>query len=70
MLGNTVNSHLTNKDMPKFLQYPGACGLTSLLMALKPKSRDFAQILDKLWNKISSIKDLHQIGRASCRERV
>ena len=40
MLGNMVNSNLTNEDMPKILQYPGACGLTSLLMALKPKSRN------------------------------
>ena len=54
-----VNSNLTNEDMPKILQYPGACGLTSLLMALKPKSRNIEPILDKLWNDISSVRDLH-----------
>ena len=59
MLGNTVNSQLTNKDMPKFLQYPGACGLTSLLMVLKPQSRGIVQTLDELWNKFSSVYNLH-----------
>lgn len=59
MLGNMVNSNLTNEDMPKILQYPGACGLTSLLMALKPKSRNIAPILDKLWSIISPVHDLH-----------
>jgi hypothetical protein len=58
MLGNMVNSKLTNEDMPKILQYPGACGLTSLLMALKPKSRNIAPILDNLWSIIRPIHDL------------
>jgi len=59
MLGNMVNSNLTNEDMPKILQYPGACGLTSLLMALKPKSRGIEPILNKLWSIIISVHDLH-----------
>ncbi|MHA1729928.1 MAG: thiamine-phosphate kinase [Promethearchaeota archaeon] len=41
-----------NEDMPKFSQYPGACGLTSLLMAFKPKIRKFDSILDILWERI------------------
>jgi len=47
------SNSISNEDMPKYMQYPGACGLTSLLMALKPISRSFVPILDDLWGKVS-----------------
>mgnify|MGYP006282219733 CR=1 FL=1 len=46
---------LLNHDMPGYRQYSGACGLTSLLMALKPESRGFDTILNVIWSKIRSI---------------
>ncbi|MHA1821060.1 MAG: hypothetical protein ACTSU2_06245 [Promethearchaeota archaeon] len=39
--------------MPHYSQYPGACGLTSLLMSLKPDSRGFRELFEKIWDKIS-----------------
>jgi hypothetical protein len=50
---NPENS--SNDDMEGYYQYPGACGLTSLLMALKPVSRHIDSILDALWQKIQPI---------------
>lgn len=41
---------MRNADMPKFRQYPNACGLTSLLMALKPGPRDLEVTLEAAWN--------------------
>ncbi|MHA1734025.1 MAG: hypothetical protein ACTSU5_18950 [Promethearchaeota archaeon] len=41
-------------EMPQYHQYPNACGLTALLMALKPESprRQIAPTLDLLWERI------------------
>jgi len=49
---NQKNPQSSNDDMEGYYQYPGACGLTSLLMALKPKSRNINSILDALWLRI------------------
>lgn len=34
--------------LPGYSQYPGACGLTSLLMALRPEERGIAPVLDEI----------------------
>lgn len=44
-----------NYDMPLYRQYEGSCGLSSLLMALKPESRKMDSILDLLWDRIRPI---------------
>jgi hypothetical protein len=44
-----------NSDMPGFQQYPGACGLTSLLMGLKPESRQIDTILNAIWDKMKPL---------------
>ncbi|MHA1338707.1 MAG: thiamine-phosphate kinase [Promethearchaeota archaeon] len=57
-----------NDDMPHFTQFGGACGLTSLLMALKPYSRNFDSLLNAVWNshlkekfsKMSQMDDSHR----------
>jgi hypothetical protein len=53
IIQNPITDPKLNRDMPKYTQYPGACGLTSLLMVLKPQSRSLDTILDKLWDMIS-----------------
>ncbi|MCP4763029.1 MAG: thiamine-phosphate kinase, partial [archaeon] len=42
-------------EMPGYFQYPGACGLTSILMAFRPESRRIAPLLNDIWNKIKTI---------------
>lgn len=51
---NEISNTSINHNMPKYEHYPGACGLTSLLMVLKPQPRSIAPILDELWEKISN----------------
>ncbi len=46
---------MVNEDMPYFHQFPNACGLTSLLMALKPASRKIDQLLNYGWDKIGAM---------------
>ncbi len=41
--------------MPFFHQFPNACGLTSLLMALKPASRKIDLLLNQGWDKIGAM---------------
>lgn len=55
MIDNALKNKPANGDMPKFSQYPGACGLTSLLMVLKPESRKISPVLEELWIKIKKI---------------
>ncbi|MBD3350835.1 MAG: thiamine-phosphate kinase [Candidatus Lokiarchaeota archaeon] len=54
---------LINNDMPGYHQYSGACGLTSLLMALKPESRGIDKTLDEIWEYMIPIFGKH--GRSS-----
>ncbi len=46
---------MVNEDMPYFHQFPNACGLTSLLMTLKPGSRKIDKLLNYGWDKIGVI---------------
>src|SRR5271157_119543 len=46
---------MVNEDMPFYNQFPNACGLTSLLMALKPPSRHIDEILNEGWDKAGLI---------------
>ncbi|OLS13317.1 MAG: hypothetical protein RBG13Loki_3100 [Promethearchaeota archaeon CR_4] len=46
---------MVNEDMPYFRQFPNACGLTSLLMALKPAPRKIDAILNYGWDKIGAM---------------
>jgi len=41
--------------MPFFHQFPNACGLTSLLMALKPASRNIDVLLNYGWDRIGAM---------------
>lgn len=49
--------------MPQYSQYGGACGLTSLLMALKPESRGFADLLDDIAGNVDVIEPSGDRGR-------
>ncbi|GAB4322290.1 MAG: hypothetical protein Kow0069_26930 [Promethearchaeota archaeon] len=42
-------------DMPRFRQLPNACGLSSLLMALRPFSRGIDAALDRAWELIGGL---------------
>ncbi len=46
---------MVNEDMPYFHQFPNACGLTSLLMALKPALRKIDLLLNYGWDKIGAM---------------
>ncbi len=42
-------------EMPRYHQLPNACGLSSLLMALRPDARAITPILDEFWEKIRNL---------------
>lgn len=46
---------MVNEDMPFFRQFPNACGLTSLLMILKPASRKIDELLNYGWDKVGAM---------------
>jgi len=49
--------------MPQISQYGGACGLTSLLMALKPEARGFAPLLNEVARRKKIVKPTTDKGK-------
>ena len=56
--------------MVGYSQYSGACGLTSLLMAIQPESNGISEILDYFWNKISHVFNSNAQGNSYNWQRV
>ncbi|MHA1733221.1 MAG: hypothetical protein ACTSU5_14840 [Promethearchaeota archaeon] len=46
---------VTKLEMPTFHQLPNACGLSALLMALRPDAREIAPILDEFWEIVAPL---------------
>jgi hypothetical protein len=47
--------HPKNMGPEYYIQYSGACGLASILMAIKPVARQIDSVLDQIWNHIKPL---------------